>query len=242
MKKILYLLFSVMLIAFSSCKKDNSGNDLFVQEDSKTILKLKKQFKLDAFNIEATNEQSKKIVESAEANSKLFKVFKNNLNTTNIKLFTNNKDNITIAVFEFQDSKNKLFAVKGRLIKNSFLFDKEVLVGKGQNKNKEPISVISNGFDYFTITTKNKIDYYESNNQTPEDFKLIRTLNDCEGNHGGTGFCQLEKGEKFSTCYKAEKDEFCDGFFSCLAVDTNVSVMLVIAAACSCNATECPTK
>lgn len=28
--------------------------------------------------------------------------------------------------------------------------------------------------------------------------------------HGGQGFCQRMKGESFSTCYKAEADEFCD--------------------------------
>ena len=64
-------------------------------------------------------------------------------------------------------------------------------------------------------------------------------MKDCMGNHGGTGFCQRQPGERFSSCYKAEKDEFCDSFVSCLAVDLLPPVMLLIAAACSCNATPC---
>lgn len=57
-------------------------------------------------------------------------------------------------------------------------------------------------------------------------------------NHGGNGFCQREAGESFSTCFKAEADEFCDSFISCIALATQPAVSIVIAIACSCNASK----
>jgi hypothetical protein len=56
--------------------------------------------------------------------------------------------------------------------------------------------------------------------------------------HGGKGFCQREAGESFSTCFKAETDEFCDSFISCVALATQPTVSIVIAIACSCNASK----
>lgn len=56
--------------------------------------------------------------------------------------------------------------------------------------------------------------------------------------HGGSGFCQREAGESFSTCFKAETDEFCDSFISCIALATQPTVSIVIAIACSCNASK----
>ena len=54
--------------------------------------------------------------------------------------------------------------------------------------------------------------------------------------HGGKGFCQHEKNENFSDCFKAECDEFCDSFISCIALATQPSVSILIAIACSCDA------
>ncbi len=124
MKKILLVLFVGISIILPSCKKGNSKNELFKQDDERRITKLKQQFKIDAFNIEATKDQSELIIASSESNSKLFKAFKNNLNKSAIKLFINYKENITLAVFEFNDSKEKLFAIKGRFIKKSILIRK----------------------------------------------------------------------------------------------------------------------
>jgi hypothetical protein len=54
--------------------------------------------------------------------------------------------------------------------------------------------------------------------------------------HGGSGFCQREKGESYGACYRAESDEFCDSFISCVALATQPSVAIIIGLACSCNA------
>ena len=54
--------------------------------------------------------------------------------------------------------------------------------------------------------------------------------------HGGNGFCQRRKGESFAACFRAESDEFCDSFISCVALATQPTVVIVIGLACSCNA------
>jgi hypothetical protein len=68
-----------------------------------------------------------------------------------------------------------------------------------------------------------------------QDGKKKITSRTADLYHGGTGFCQRETGEAFSTCFKAETDEFCTSFISCLALATQPSVSIVIALACSCS-------
>jgi hypothetical protein len=74
----------------------------------------------------------------------------------------------------------------------------------------------------------------------------VKNIRDLSGNefenrfaneyHGGSGFCQREKGESYGACYRAESDEFCDSFISCVALATQPSVAIIIGLACSCNA------
>jgi hypothetical protein len=54
--------------------------------------------------------------------------------------------------------------------------------------------------------------------------------------HGGKGFCQRQQGERFSDCFKAESDEFCDSFISCVALATQPTVAIVVALSCTCDA------
>lgn len=54
--------------------------------------------------------------------------------------------------------------------------------------------------------------------------------------HGGSGFCQREGKESFGECFKAESDEFCDSFISCIALATQPQVAIIIGIACSCKA------
>ena len=77
-----------------------------------------------------------------------------------------------------------------------------------------------------------------NNTDAEVEFNIIQTK-DCAGRHGGTGFCQLEPNETFPACYNAEKEEFCTDIISCLALDTNPTILILIAAACSCDATIC---
>jgi|GEM_PF-7113224 len=51
----------------------------------------------------------------------------------------------------------------------------------------------------------------------------------CDEHPEGSG----ENGEEtFKECYEREKDEFCDGFWSCLAIDTNPAILVLIAIHC----------
>lgn len=67
----------------------------------------------------------------------------------------------------------------------------------------------------------------------------MQVVDDCYGNHGGTGFCQREPGESTSVCYKAEVDEFCDDLLGCEGL-LYWQVHALILASCSCSATLCP--
>ena len=71
---------------------------------------------------------------------------------------------------------------------------------------------------------------------TIDDGQKLITSRTAVDDHGGNGFCQREAGESFSTCFKAETDEFCDSFISCIALATQPAVSIVIALACSCHA------
>lgn len=190
------------------------------------------------FDKTATEVEKIEIVASTKINSTYFGKLSNKINQSNIKLFTNTSENITIAIFRFLDDPNKLFGVKGYFLNGKFNFMKEILVGKKLQSVSNGEAVILNGHEGLIIKSVNGIDEISPINEEQGRLKIIQ-VDDCLGNHGGTGFCQREAGESFSSCYKAEKDEFCDGFFSCIAVDTQVPVMLLIAGACSCSASEC---
>jgi hypothetical protein len=121
------------------------------------------------------------------------------------------------------------------VITNDFLYGRKL-------KDKENGQIIiTNNNDATLINIVNGVQTYSPIESQSIEFKALQ-MKDCEGNHGGTGFCQRQAGERFSDCYKSEKDEFCDGFWSCIAVDTQPQVMLLIAAACSCGASPCIVK
>lgn len=82
--------------------------------------------------------------------------------------------------------------------------------------------------------------HFADGKETIEDLTLDTTLvldtTLLIYSHGGTRFCQRQKGETFGACFKAEADEFCDSFVSCVALATQPAVSIVIGLACSCYA------
>lgn len=141
-------------------------------------------------------------------------------------------------MFSFENNEDKYFSIKGYFTKKSFVVTNEFFFGrKIKDKNNGQILITNNG-DATIINVVNGVQTYSAIESDSQHFQNLQ-MNDCAGNHGGTGFCQRQAGERFADCYKAEKDEFCDGFWSCIAVDTQPQVMLLIAAACGCSATPC---
>jgi hypothetical protein len=99
--------------------------------------------------------------------------------------------------------------------KGDFLYSRKVI------DEKNATVEISNGHEVVTVNIKDGLKNVTS-----------RTM---DWDHGGNNFCQRETGETFSTCFKAESDEFCDSFISCIALATQPTVAMVIAVACSCD-------
>jgi hypothetical protein len=130
--------------------------------------------------------------------------------------------NVLIYMARFKDNPKKIYAVNTLgselLYSNMMIDDKNGMIG-----------ILKNG-EAIAIAFKDG----------------VKTIRDIKGNefenrfakeyHGGSGFCQREKDESYGACYRAESDEFCDSFISCVALATQPSVAIVIGLACSCNA------
>lgn len=120
---------------------------------------------------------------------------------------------ITIHMAPFRNNPDRIYATSE---KGDVLFSRH---HRGDNK---AIVEIQKGSEIVTLTI--------------DDGQKLITSRTAVDDHGGNGFCQREAGESFSTCFKAETDEFCDSFISCIALATQPAVSIVIALACSCHA------
>jgi hypothetical protein len=237
MKKILTALLAITMVA---CQKTETEIPAFDNEkDAKLISSLKKAYGLSNFNVEPSQSQSDQIFTALSSSTGVFQKISSKIQKNSIRLFENNNEGISIAMMRFEESPEKYYSVKGYFAKGAFHITNEFLFGrKAIDKNNGQI-ILTNNDDALVLNVKQGVQSYTQLGYKEAEYSIIQ-VTDCQGHHGGTGFCQREPGESFSNCYKAEKDEFCDGFWSCIAVDTQPQVMLLIAAACGCSATQCP--
>jgi hypothetical protein len=133
------------------------------------------------------------------------------------------------------DSWYALRAFDGKTILNELLFIRE----KTADLVTDKFLNVNSGESFARLTSPTGSSSRALSNEEQNDFKYI--IDDCEGRHGGEGFCQREKGESFQACYNAEMDEFCDSFASCIAATVTPFPAILIGIACSCMARVCPT-
>ncbi|MCM5527883.1 hypothetical protein [Parasegetibacter sp. NRK P23] len=232
-------LIAVLAISLVSCKKEQKGIATFDNEkDAQLISSLKVAYGLSAFDVAPSQSQSDVIFSSLSGYTGVYSRIASKIQKKSIRLFENKNEGITVAMMRFEETPEKYYAVKGYFSKGAFQITNEFLFGRKITDQNSGQIVITNNSDAILIDVENGIQFFTQLGYNDAEYRIIQ-VKDCQGNHGGTGFCQREPGESFSNCYKAEKDEFCDGFWSCLAVDTQPQVMLLIAAACGCNATQC---
>ena len=228
-RKLPKLFFIFILVSFVACFKKENDLSTFTKDDQKLVVAIKTKYSLDVFDKSATSDESSAIFAAAQIASKYYQKLQGRLLQNSLRLYTNTKENVTVALVSFSNNPDKFMALKGKFINDKFVILKELLFIRHLTSKGNGRVLILNGTDALEI---NSVNGYE----TISSFSLANSekmiFNIVE--HGGAGFCQREQGESFSNCYKAEKDEFCDGFWSCLAVDTQPQVMLLIAAACSC--------
>lgn len=237
MKKV-FIAFLIILMV--GCQKTKTDPPTFDKEkDVNLISSLKKAYGLTSFNVDPSQTQRDLIFSALSTSNGLYNKIASKIQKTSIKLFENKSEGITIAIMRFEESPEKYYSIKGTFSKGVFNITNEFLFGRKLiDKNNGQI-VITNNNEATLINFENGIETISQIGYEEAEYSIIQ-VNDCLGNHGGTGFCQREPGESFSACYNAEKAEFCTGFFSCLALDTVASVLILIASACSCGATLCP--
>jgi hypothetical protein len=223
MKKILSI---SMLIAFMACENEPQQADLI--QDSEILSALNVKYGLQ------------KVDESYRIDLLKQSVLLNK--------YITEIDKAQVTVFKFSDS--------GKLITIGFRQHKKLLgVWISDSNSSSPVIVNEQLIDAsnYSFETQSGSITFESEDQS-RDISIARGIvivndapsktnevlvKDCEGRHGGEGFCQREGGESFSTCYKAESDEFCDGFVGCISMISPL-VQLVIASSCSCASQGCP--
>lgn len=140
----------------------------------------------------------------------LYASVKDQLDLTNIETVT--ERGLTIHMARFKGNPDRIYATSE---KGDVLFTRNLI-------------------DEYTATMEIQKGHEVATIRIKDGQKQI-TSRTTDLGHGGTGFCQRETGEAFSSCFKAETDEFCDSFISCVALATQPSVSIVIALACSCS-------
>lgn len=235
MKKITGIL--VLLIAMACQKKSNETS--FKNENDVINEKIKIDYGLSALNLNPSKQHSIQILNELSFNGDVYKKVKSKLDIDNLNLQENKNEKISIVIIPFKGNDEKYYAVKGRNVNGQFISETEVLLSRKIKDKKNGEVVILKEKEFLKITVIDGIETYNSLSNKDEQNHFLPVV-DCTGDHGGTGFCQREANESFSTCYNKEKAEFCTGFFSCLAVDTQASVLLLIALSCECTATQCP--
>jgi|GEM_PF-6886265 len=253
-----FSLLAIFYLNIISCRKDEKGTSELTDDrlikDAPIISIIKKAYFLDVFDVKATDLQKNKIISAARSHSLYFNDIFQILDMNNVRLFTSYSGGQTVAVFTFIGSDVKTFGLQGFLSEDKFLILNDLFVDKiieadgtrtlvilknndliGLNyKNGEEISqdlYLSNKVNITNLVQLNLFDFNTLTNQ-----KI--NFDDRYGNHGGNGFCQRERNETFAQCYKAEKDEFCSDFFSCIAGDLVPAVSMLIATSCSCKANQ----
>ncbi|WP_192822200.1 hypothetical protein [Rufibacter sp. LB8] len=227
-----FLLFAFLIFSIS-CTQD-TDQPTFISVDQKVEQAVKAQYNISKFNIEATPNQLKSILESAKEQSKYFQQFKEKLDYSNVRLFTNDKDNITIAMINFKGTDKKILVLKGAFSNSGFQVVENFLIGYLLHDGKNGKIMLLNGKEGLTIDIENGVNKIRP--ILEEDGKLsIIKVDDSEGRHGGDGFCQRESGETYAKCFEEESKEFCDSFVSCVYF-LNPIVVTVVAASCNCSA------
>jgi hypothetical protein len=157
----------------------------------------------------------------------MYSKFKDKLDFSSTELYTS-KENILIYMIKFLGNPNKMYSVRGIIAKTLVINDELLYSGKMNDARNGTIGILKNG-EALAIDFKN-------------GQRIIRSISENEfrvefsNNLSLGGFCQRKKGQSFGECYKNEADEFCDSFISCLAINTQPQVHIVIALACSCDA------
>lgn len=239
-KKITFLGISIFIIAFSvfllqACQKENKS--LKPKEENLIESRLKMKVLLNTDNTI--------ILESIIGNLKQKSVYYSSvlpkLDLSSAKVFLNSDEGKYVAFFSFLNDTTKTYSVYGFKSSNKYITEGEVLTAKEINSDGSYTKYVVKNQEAFKATTNgNMKPIYQELNSVPTDKWQIILTKDCEGGHGGTGFCQREPGESFGACHRSEVDQLTDDFYGWLAYKLHeTEIDVIVAVACSCSATQC---
>lgn len=198
---------------------------LFSQTSSTILERVMNNYTLDVQGY-ATEEEINIITASVKTD--LFHSVNGNLNLKDVEIFKNLQQGLVVAIFKINDQPTKYYSVKGFLSGENFTYEKDLLADVNFRDSRNGTLSLAIDQAEIVINVSNGVGVIEG--AEPNSV----------ASRAAVGFCQREINESFKTCYQAEKDEFCDGFWSCLALDTNpqVSILIALACSCKCNCTD----
>ena len=152
----------------------------------------------------------------------IYSQVKNDLDFTNVKLFSTGNSLVYIIGLKQAEKFYAFKFVKG-IVSDELLYSRKMT-----NDKNGTFGILKNGE---ALTVEFKDGKRVTKQMTESEYKADFAKVDTAG-----GFCQRQPGQSFGDCYNHEVNEFCDSFFSCLAINTQPQIHIIIGIACSCNA------
>lgn len=225
--------FSVLILV--ACQKENNSVKPTEENLIETRLKMKAIVNTDK------TVALKSIFSNIKKEGIYYSSVLDKLDLSSTKVFLNETDGKYVAIFSFRNDTTKSYSVYGYTIADKYVTEGEILTAKEINSDGSYTKyVVKNQEAFKAISNKNMKPIYQELNTVPTDKWKIVLATDCQGGHGGTGFCQREPGESFGACHNAEVTQFTDDFVGWVAYKLHEpAIDIMIAAACSCTAVQC---
>lgn len=229
------IFFSVIIVA---CKKESQIDETSL-DNKMDLISTRLNLVKSKDSIPASTLQS--IISNVTSNGMYYSSVSSKIDQGSGVLFINEDEQKFVTYFKFSDDTTRSYSIYGYITQNKFVVSGEILNAKTQNNDGSYSKFVVKNNEAFEVTVQKdgKRVYHDLSSFSIEKWEFLQTK-DCEGNHGGSGFCQREKGESFGTCHAAEVAEFSDDFLGWAFYKVNESIVdAVIAASCLCTAKGC---
>ncbi len=228
------LISTVLTILFVACSKEKTIN-----ETSENLIESRLKLKPLAESMQA--DAIKEIFAKASENSLYFKNVVEKLDKMSSEVYINTNEGRYVAFFTFRNDTTRTYSIFGEMVRGEYFVKGELLTASVHDSNGHYNKYFVKNNEAFMVTLSEGVPpVYRDLDRIPSEKWDIIQVKDCEGRHGGTGFCQREAGETFGACHRAEVDEFTDSFIAWAYYQVNQKVVdAMIAIACGCSAVEC---
>jgi len=236
-------ILAFLIVGFVGCSKNRSVEQNKIETLTSKESSIITHLSLTAFNEKVPDADIAILRNVLKNEGSLYKKIEGKIDFQNVTMNECRLENHRTYILPVKGHGESYLLVKGEgLDLYQFHISKELLfTRKISAPNNAVIGILKSDGEALYVDIRNGIGEIKDINEAKynSEFKFYLTK-DCQGNHGGTGFCQRQPGESFGACYQAEAAEFCDSWISCVMLATNPLIPATIATACSCSATLCP--